>query len=78
MNVATKEETITAGIEMMESVNPTQRENHQKVIAWIRTLKNVPSTTNAKTTYKECMNEWYHVHVKGQPNGTGSYNLETV
>ena len=76
--VATKSETIEAGIDMMSRATPAQRENHQKVIDWLSTLKNVPSTTNAVTTYKECCREWHAVHVLGKPQGTGAYNLETL
>lgn len=75
---ATKEQTIEAGTEMMTQATEAQKQNHLKVIEWIKTLKNVPSTTNPKTTYKECCKEWVAVYVKNQPAGTGSYNLETL
>lgn len=75
---ATKEETIAAGTEMMNQATEAQKQNHLKVIEWIKTLKNVPTTADPKTTYKECCNEWVAVHIKNQPAGTGSYNLETM
>jgi len=76
--VATKEETIVAGIDMLSRATPTQRVNHEKVIAWIKTLRNVPSTTNAVTTYKQCVREWYAVYVERKPGGTGAYTLDTL
>lgn len=76
--VATKDQTIAAGLDMMSRATQAQQANHQKVIDWVKTLKNVPSTTNATTTYKECCREWHAVNVLGKPQGTGSYNLETL
>ena len=75
---ATKEETISAGLDMMSRANPKQQENHAKAIEWIKTLKQVPSTFDPTTTYNVCLQEWYAIHVKGQPNGTGAYKLETI
>lgn len=76
--IATKDQTIAAGLDMMSRATPAQQANHQKVIDWVKTLKNVPSTTNAATTYKECCREWHAVHVLGKPQGTGAYNLDTL
>lgn len=75
---ATKEETIRAGEEMMSRAAAAQQDNHKKVIGWIKTLKNVPSTFDPATTYKVCVQEWFAIHVKKQPQGTGNYNLETI
>jgi hypothetical protein len=74
---ASKEETIKAGEDLMSRATPEQQENHKKVIAWISTLKNIPSTYDPLTTYKHCLREWHAVFVLGKPAGTGSYNLET-
>ncbi len=59
-NIATKQEAIKAGKEMSSLSTPAQQANHAKVIAWIETLAEVevPSTTNATTTYKMLIQKW--------------------
>ena len=77
-DVATKGMTIKAGLEMMSRSTPDQQALHQKVIDWIQTLKNVPSTDNAASTYRECCREWRAIHMLNKPQGTGAYKLETI
>lgn len=75
---ATKEQVIAAGMDMANRGHIALKKNHMKVIEWIKTLKNVPSTSSADATYKACCREYVEVVLKGNPNGTGAYNLDTL
>jgi hypothetical protein len=73
----TKEDVIAAGLDIASRATPAQAENHQKVIAWIRTLRGLPSGS-AESAYKDLTAEWYQLTVKKNPKGTGRYDLTKI
>ena len=63
--IATKEEIIAAGFATMKKGRQDNQVNHQKVIDWIRTLSNIPSTaTDPYYIYVECYEKWYEKNVE--------------
>jgi hypothetical protein len=72
---AYRQSVMDAGRGMMSRSTPAQQGNHAKVLQFAETLKAFPSAASPETAYKELMKEYVAVHIKGQPAGTGAYDL---